>query len=43
MGKPNLNLVKFKGSKDNNIVLMHAHGAGIMLDEQELILRNDIN
>ncbi|WP_260473654.1 hypothetical protein, partial [Streptococcus pneumoniae] len=34
--KPNLNLVKFKGSKDNNIVLMHAHGAGIMLDEQEL-------
>lgn len=34
--KPNLGLVTFQGSKDNNIVLMHAHGAGIMLDEEEL-------
>lgn len=34
--KPSLGLVEFEGSKDNNILMMYAHGTSVMLDEQEL-------
>lgn len=33
--KPNLGLVEFKGSKNNNILIKAAHGTGIFLDEEE--------
>ena len=33
--KPNLGLVEFKGSKDNNILFKYAHGTGVYLDELE--------
>ena len=33
--KPSLGVVEFDGNKDNNIVMMFAHGSGVMLDEQE--------
>ena len=34
--KPNLGLVEFQGSKDNNIIMLSAHGTGILLDREEL-------
>lgn len=34
--KPSLGLVEFEGSKDNNLLMLYAHGTGVMLDEQEL-------
>ena len=34
--KPSLGLVEFEGSRDNNILMMYAHGTGVMMDEQEL-------
>ena len=34
--KPSLGLVEFEGSKDNNLLMMYAHGTSVMLDEQEL-------
>ena len=33
--KPSLGVVEFEGSRDNNIILLHAHGTGVFLDEQE--------
>ena len=33
--KPSLGLVNFNGSKENNLLLLHAHGTGIMLDDAE--------
>lgn len=33
--KPSLGLVEFEGSKDNNILMLYAHGTGVFLDEQE--------
>lgn len=33
--KPNLGLVEFEGSTDNNILFRYAHGTGIMLDTDE--------
>lgn len=33
--KPNLGIVSFQGSKDNNLVLIDTHGAGVFLDENE--------
>lgn len=33
--KPNLGLVEFEGSKDNNMIFRYAHGTGIFLDEAE--------
>lgn len=34
--KPNLGIVEYHGSKDNNLLLIKTHGAGVMLDEQEV-------
>lgn len=34
--KPNLGLVDFEGSKDNNMLFRYAHGTGVFLDEEEL-------
>ncbi len=34
--KPSLGLVEFEGSRDNNLLMMYAHGTGVMLDEQEI-------
>lgn len=34
--KPNLGLVEFEGSKENNLLMLYAHGTGVFLDEQEL-------
>lgn len=34
--KPNLNLVNFEGSTDNNILMEFVHGTGVFLDEEEL-------
>lgn len=34
--KPSLGLVEFEGSRDNNLLMMYAHGTGVMLDEQEV-------
>lgn len=34
--KPNLGIVEFEGSKDNNILIRYAHGTGVFLDEEEL-------
>ena len=34
--KPSLGLVDFEGSRDNNILMMYAHGTSVMLDDQEL-------
>ena len=33
--KPNLGLVDYHGSKNNNLLLIKAHGAGVFLDEKE--------
>lgn len=33
--KPSLGLVEFEGSRDNNLLMMYAHGTGVMLDEEE--------
>lgn len=33
--KPELNLVEFKGSSKNNILMLYAHGTGVMLDKLE--------
>ena len=33
--KPNLGIVSFKGSKENNLLLSDTHGGGIFLDETE--------
>ena len=33
--KPNLGLVEFNSSKDNNIILRNAHGSCVFLDEEE--------
>lgn len=33
--KPNLGLVSFKGSKDNNLLIENAHGGGVFLDAEE--------
>jgi hypothetical protein len=33
--KPNLGLVEFNGSKDNNIIFRNAHGSCVFLDEEE--------
>ena len=33
--KPNLGLEEFNGSKDNNILMLYAHGTGVFLDEEE--------
>lgn len=33
--KPNLGLVELGGSRDNNILLLHGHGTGVMLDERD--------
>ncbi len=33
--KPNLGLVEFEGSTDNNLIFRYAHGTGIFLDEKE--------
>lgn len=33
--KPNLSIHPFKGNKNNNIIMLYAHGAGVFLDEQE--------
>lgn len=34
--KPSLGLVEFEGSRDNNLLMMYAHGTSVMLDEQEV-------
>lgn len=34
--KPSLGLVEFEGSRDNNILMLYAHGTSVMLDDQEL-------
>ena len=34
--KPNLGLVDFEGSKENNILMRYAHGTGVFLDEKEI-------
>ena len=34
--KPNLGIVEFQGSKDNNLIMLSAHGTGVMLDKEEL-------
>ena len=34
--KPNLGLVDFEGSRDNNMIFRYAHGTGIFLDEEEI-------
>lgn len=33
--KPNLGLVEFNGSKENNIIMRNAHGSCVFLDEEE--------
>lgn len=33
--KPDLGLVKFNGDKHNNILMLHAHGSGVLYDRQE--------
>ncbi len=33
--KPNLGLVEFEGSKDNNIIMRNAHGSCVFLDREE--------
>lgn len=33
--KPDLGLVSWRGSRSNNLVLLHAHGTGVMLDEKD--------
>ncbi|MCT1459317.1 hypothetical protein M3G03_07145 [Aestuariimicrobium sp. p3-SID1156] len=33
--KPNLGIVELDGTTDNNILIMDAHGAGVMLDERD--------
>lgn len=33
--KPKLGLVEFNGSRDNNIILLNAHGASVFLDRHE--------
>lgn len=33
--KPELGLVEFEGSKNNNLIFRYAHGTGIFLDEEE--------
>lgn len=33
--KPNLGFVDFEGSRDNNILLLNAHGTGVFLDKEE--------
>lgn len=33
--KPNLGLVDFEGSRENNLLFRYAHGTGIFLDEEE--------
>lgn len=33
--KPNLGLVDFEGSKENNMLFRYAHGTGVFLDEEE--------
>lgn len=33
--KPSLGITAFEGSCENNIILMHAHGTGVFLDEME--------
>lgn len=33
--KPELGLVEFDGSTDNNLLMMYAHGTGVMRDERE--------
>lgn len=34
--KPNLGLVEFEGSTDNNILMRYAHGTGVFLDKMEI-------
>ena len=34
--KPSLGLVEFEGSRDNNLLMMYAHGTSVMLDMQEV-------
>ena len=34
--KPSLGLVEFEGSRDNNLLMMYAHGTSVMLDLQEV-------
>lgn len=33
--KPNLGLTEFQGSTNNNILMLYAHGSGVLLDEAE--------
>ena len=33
--KPSLGLVEFEGSRDNNLLMMYAHGTSVLLDDQE--------
>ncbi len=33
--KPNLGVVEFEGTKDNNMLFRYAHGTGVFLDEEE--------
>lgn len=33
--KPNLGIVDYHGSKENNLLIINAHGAGVFLDEAE--------
>ncbi|MDO5135636.1 MAG: hypothetical protein Q4D55_06240 [Eubacteriales bacterium] len=33
--KPSLGLVEWRGSKENNLLLLYAHGTGVMLDQHE--------
>lgn len=33
--KPNLGIVDYHGSKENNLLLIKTHGAGVMLDDKE--------
>lgn len=34
--KPNLNLIEFEGSKENNILFNYVHGTSVFLDENEI-------
>lgn len=34
--KPNLGIVEYHGSKENNLLIINAHGAGVFLDEKEV-------
>jgi hypothetical protein len=35
--KPNLGIVSFKGSKENNLLLVDTHGGGVFLDKNEQV------